>query len=86
MWSGMTIAGIMVLLFGLFLNLAQLPFGFAFLVSGIIIIILSLFSKPPEPPEPSKPGHKFCWFCINEIPEEAEICPVCRMRQKDKSG
>ncbi len=81
----MMFMGIIVLLFGLFLDLVRLPFGFAFFGAGLIMIIISLFSKPAEQPEPSKPGHKFCWFCINEIPEEAEICPVCRMRQRERS-
>jgi len=84
MWSGAIISGIIVLLFGIFLDIAMLPFGFAFIVAGIIMVILGFLSKPAEPPEPSKPGHKFCWFCLNEIPVESEICPICKMRQSER--
>ncbi|HIQ29184.1 MAG TPA: hypothetical protein EYH45_01320 [Candidatus Caldiarchaeum subterraneum] len=82
MWTGMFAAGLIILIFGLFLDFVLLPFGFAFTVAGIIIMVLSFFLKPAETPEPSKPGHKFCWFCLNEIPVDAERCPVCLMRQK----
>ena len=81
----LTFAGFIVLFFGLFLQLAGLPFGFAFLGAGLVMIILSFFVKPAPQIAPEDPSMSFCWFCMKEIPKSSETCPYCRMRQYSSS-
>jgi len=80
----MTFAGILVLGFGLlmFIAIPGLSLAFALLGAGVIMVLLSFFTKPPPPAEPSSPDLKFCWFCLNEIPRDLEVCPSCKMKQK----
>ncbi|MEM4373891.1 MAG: hypothetical protein QXI97_02710 [Nitrososphaerota archaeon] len=73
--------GVVVIVFGLFLMMAGLPFGFAFLGAGAIMIGLSFILRPPMAVSPEDSSKKLCWFCMKEIQASAETCPHCRMRQ-----
>jgi len=74
-------AGIITFAFGFFLQLAGLPFGFAFFGAGVIMIILSFIVRPGPTVGPEDPHMILCWFCMREIPKGSETCPYCRLKQ-----
>ncbi|MEM0440163.1 MAG: hypothetical protein QXF45_01920 [Candidatus Caldarchaeum sp.] len=73
-------SGVVVLVFGLFMAFAGLPFSYIFLFSGIIMTVAGFFIKSTVTVEPEQ-GKKFCWYCYEQIPADAGICPHCKLKQ-----
>jgi len=78
--SPLLFSGSLVFLFGVFMTVAGLPFSYIFVFSGLIMVGLGFFLKPPQSVEPDA-GKKFCWYCYEQIPVDAGICPYCKLKQ-----